>query len=87
VALRPSPPPQPATHRKTDKERHPANGGGGGGGVRAESYDSKQAWSSINRSILSDGYISGCGRMKKTLQWAEFWGGCIVRLMLTALVD
>ncbi len=44
----------PATHRKTEKERHHADGrGGGGGGSGAESYDRKKAWPSINPSIVS----------------------------------
>jgi hypothetical protein len=43
----------PATHRKTEKERQLADGKGGeevGGG--AKSYDGEKVWSSKNRSIL-----------------------------------
>ncbi len=50
---------RPATHRKTKKERQVAVGSWGGGGERgdgqgAESKDHKEAWSSINHSLLSD---------------------------------
>jgi hypothetical protein len=37
------------THRKAEKERQFA----GGRGNRAESYDRKKAWVSINQTILS----------------------------------
>ncbi len=57
LAHRPPPPlskARPATQRKTEKERQPADGRRGtavGGG--AKSYDSKKACSSRNPSVLS----------------------------------
>jgi hypothetical protein len=55
-APNPPPPPSPSvTQRKTEKERQFADGREGGeGGRGAESYDRKEAWSSINRSIISN---------------------------------
>ncbi len=40
---------------QTEKERQLADGRWGGrGGVRAKSYDSQKAWSSMNHTILSE---------------------------------
>ncbi len=60
--LTPPPPPpfpaRPAIHSKTEKERQLITDGRGGAGGRgrggAKSHNCKKAWSSINRSIISD---------------------------------
>jgi hypothetical protein len=47
-------PPSKSSKRKTEKERHLADGRGEGGcGEGANSYDGEKAWSSINHSLLS----------------------------------
>jgi hypothetical protein len=43
-----------STHRKAEKKRQLLNGRGGEGGRGAESYDRKEAWSSINPSVPSE---------------------------------
>ncbi len=58
VWLAPPPPPLTSisstgdTYRKTERERQLFDRRVGGGGVGAKSYDSKNAWSSINHKIL-----------------------------------
>jgi len=46
----PVPQARPATHKKTEIERHLAEEGCGG---KAKSYDIEKVWSSMNHSILS----------------------------------
>jgi hypothetical protein len=77
---------EPATHRKTEKQRQVADRRGGEGGGRvAESYGHKnKAWSSINHQILSGLHKLRTESLREKLEEAQL---CFYSRSYHGLID